>query len=501
MSHTIGSVKQYNQQLNSNSSQPSQDPQKLDENTATSVSSLTDGDYEFLFNQLLEGVSHGWHHIRIVKFFNQLGDRGQQQDWVAWLERLSIKISTLPIDSKRQLGAIMIRLGELTQSTPEVQQIGMASNLIGRQLLFGNINDLIWEYNGPDLELDSQEIEVEDETLSERLPKNFYELASSSVEETTEANLASETALSEADQLELTTEDLTSASESPEDDFEEDSFEDFMAIAEISEQIDAQPDAHQDSQPLTSSTEEKSLDDLSLNILESESSSAAERDNSPTSGDNELKAINLQQIMALIQEDPELAQQISQKLNIPATQVVTNAEEEKQQLDAIPVNASEQSSLDLIESWFNLGLKQVSAGEFSNAISSWEKALKINPNLSEAWHNRGSALGRLGQYETAIESFESALTIDKYNYQAWNDRAHALYQLQKWPEAVASWNNAIKIMPGNHLFWYNRGCALEQFKSLAESIASYEKALEIKPDFQPARSRYINLIADNSPTN
>ena len=56
-------------------------------------------------------------------------------------------------------------------------------------------------------------------------------------------------------------------------------------------------------------------------------------------------------------------------------------------------------------------------------------------------------------------------------------------------------------MPGNHLFWYNRGCALEQLKSFNESIASYEKALEIKPDFQPARSRYIDLIADNSRTN
>ncbi|MEL6496690.1 MAG: tetratricopeptide repeat protein, partial [Cyanobacteria bacterium J06623_7] len=86
-------------------------------------------------------------------------------------------------------------------------------------------------------------------------------------------------------------------------------------------------------------------------------------------------------------------------------------------------------------------------------------------------------------------------------YQAWNDRAHALYQLQQWSDAVKSWSQAIEIMPGNHLFWYNRGCALEQLSQWSEAIASYEKALEIKPDFQPGRSRYINLIADNSPAN
>ena len=110
-------------------------------------------------------------------------------------------------------------------------------------------------------------------------------------------------------------------------------------------------------------------------------------------------------------------------------------------------------------------------------------------------------MGRLSRYEDAIESFDKALEIAPHNYQAWNDRAHALYQLQKWQEAVISWSKAIEFMPGNHLFWYNRGCALEQLKSFNESIASYEKALEIKRDFQPARSRYIDLIADNSRTN
>ena len=93
------------------------------------------------------------------------------------------------------------------------------------------------------------------------------------------------------------------------------------------------------------------------------------------------------------------------------------------------------------------------------------------------------------------------MTIDPDNYQAWNDRAHALYQLQNWSEAVNSWSNAIKIMPGNHLFWYNRGCALEQLERWQDAIASYEKALEIKPDFQLGRSRYINLVADNSRSN
>ena len=196
----------------------------------------------------------------------------------------------------------------------------------------------------------------------------------------------------------------------------------------------------------------------------------------------------------VMKKDGELAAQAAQESNLASDNLATD-------FVANTNPNQEASDLELIESWFNLGLKQVSAGEFDKAIVSWEKALKIDPNLSEAWHNRGSALGRLGEYEKAVKSFQQALKIDPNNDRAWNDCAHALYQLQQWSDAVISWSNALKIMPANHLFWYNRGCALEQLENWTEAIISYEKSLEIKPDFQPARARYINLVADSSQTN
>ena len=66
MSHTIGQAEPDNQQLNPNTLQDSQHPVTL---TSSGDSSLKDGDYEFLYNQLLEGVAHGWHDRRIIKFF------------------------------------------------------------------------------------------------------------------------------------------------------------------------------------------------------------------------------------------------------------------------------------------------------------------------------------------------------------------------------------------------------------------------------------------------
>ena len=199
-----------------------------------------------------------------------------------------------------------------------------------------------------------------------------------------------------------------------------------------------------------------------------------------------------------LERDPVLAKNVAQQLGLVGAntpqdivQAAVNRFNNQQQSKLSPAN------LELVKSWFQLGLKQASAKDFQGAISSWDQALSLNPNLSEAWHNKGSALGRLGKYVEAIQSFDHAVRLDAESYQAWNDRAHALYKMQEWPKAIASWDRAIQIMPDRHQFWYNRGCALEQIKSFGESVASYEKALEIKPDFQPARSRHTVLIANN----
>ena len=565
MSHTIGQAKQNNQQSNFNSSQAEQDSNQPESSTPEPISLLSDADYEFLFNQLLEGIAHGWHDRRIIKFFKQLGDRGEQVDWVAWLDRVRVKLLKLPIQSKNQLGAVMIRLGELTQSATEVSQIGAASHRIGRELLFGNNEVMVWEYDGPDLvpEVPNLQIQTESE-LAERLPTDFTELSSRKVEET-ELDLASESIVQSTDDssaelanpvpLDLTPENLNdndTVKSAPEEELEailsivdsipseseletvqsESESTSLPEITSYNEEFEFAQDSQQVDESAANVTKSENLElsepvntslsisvnqqeisatelesELSVDSKEQELTDAIEAldqisENQPSSvatndlDDPDPVAIDIQQVIDLIQEDDELAQQISQKLNVSLAKPA-NTETIEQSSNTVRAELDE-SSLELIEGWFNLGLKQVSAGEFTKAIASWEKALKINPNLSEAWHNRGSALGRLGSYEAAVESFQSALEIDPQNYQAWNDRAHALYQLENWAEAVDSWSNAINIMPGNHLFWYNRGCALEQLEKWQDAIASYEKALEIKPDFQPGRSRYINLVADNS---
>ena len=155
-----------------------------------------------------------------------------------------------------------------------------------------------------------------------------------------------------------------------------------------------------------------------------------------------------EEFVAALESDPVLARNVAQQLGMVSAnnpqaivQAAVNRFSNQQQSKLSATN------IELVKSWFQLGLKQASAKDFQGAISSWDQALSLNPNLSEAWHNKGSALGRLGKYVEAIQSFDHAVRLDPESYQAWNDRAHALYKMQEWFKAIASWDRAIQIMP------------------------------------------------------
>lgn len=134
------------------------------------LTGLADLDYEFLFSQLLEGVAHGWHEGRILRFFQKLGERGRQRYWVDWLERFGERVLASP-SPNQQLAVRMLRLGELARSFPSIERIGQASYNIGRQLYSRNVSsNLVWEYDGPDVEMPARETENASSVEVEEIP-------------------------------------------------------------------------------------------------------------------------------------------------------------------------------------------------------------------------------------------------------------------------------------------------------------------------------------------
>jgi len=89
---------------------------------------LSDADHELLFDQVTEGVLQGWNQPRVQKFFAQMGDRGNTERWVAWLQRYGDRV--LASSPDYNLAARLLKYAEADPSA-----LGDAAKVLGQRIL------------------------------------------------------------------------------------------------------------------------------------------------------------------------------------------------------------------------------------------------------------------------------------------------------------------------------------------------------------------------------
>ena len=74
-------------------------------------------------------------------------------------------------------------------------------------------------------------------------------------------------------------------------------------------------------------------------------------------------------------------------------------------------------------------------GDHESAISAYDKALDLNPNLAVAYYNRGIAKGQIEQYREAISDYDAAIRLNPDDADAYNNRGIAKRKIEQYPEA------------------------------------------------------------------
>jgi tetratricopeptide (TPR) repeat protein len=149
---------------------------------------------------------------------------------------------------------------------------------------------------------------------------------------------------------------------------------------------------------------------------------------------------------------------------------------------------------DHADAWSNRGVTLYSLKRFEEALSSYDKALAINPGDPQAWSNRGAALYDLNRCEETLSSYDKALAIDPDHAEAWSNRGAALYSLNRLEEALSSYDQALAIQPDHVEALNNRGNALQQLKRFGEAVSSYDAALALRPDYVEALASRGNAL-------
>ena len=151
----------------------------------------------------------------------------------------------------------------------------------------------------------------------------------------------------------------------------------------------------------------------------------------------------------------------------------------------------------------NLGNALARAGQFSDAIASYRRALNLRPNFIEARNHLAQALDGLGGEWAAISHWleaaachQQAIDIDPNFFEAHCNLGNALRSAGQLERSLDSYDRALHLMPQFAEAHCNRALALRLLGRAAEARNACRSALEINPRFAPVFIVLGELSAD-----
>ena len=98
------------------------------------------------------------------------------------------------------------------------------------------------------------------------------------------------------------------------------------------------------------------------------------------------------------------------------------------------------------------GKSLVRLDKYEKAISTFENAVKINPDSAEGWFRLGHALSTNDQHEMALESYDYSIKADPNYADAYVGKAFTLMILERFDEALQNAEKAVEIYPDQPVY-------------------------------------------------
>ena len=136
-----------------------------------------------------------------------------------------------------------------------------------------------------------------------------------------------------------------------------------------------------------------------------------------------------------------------------------------------------------IQSLLNIGIDFDVHGKHEEALSCYDRALKIDPNSIYVLINKGTALDNLGRRTEALHCYDRALEMAPENIDALVNKAITLYNCHRSDEVVAICEQVLEIQPYNATTLHLKGAVLETIGKVSEAKAYFDKASELDPKF------------------
>ena len=130
----------------------------------------------------------------------------------------------------------------------------------------------------------------------------------------------------------------------------------------------------------------------------------------------------------------------------------------------------------------NLGNAFLLKNDLNQALLNYEEAIKINPNYFEAIYNKANIFLKLKDFSNALRYYDKVLSLKNDYISAHQGKAIVYKKIEKFDEAINQWEKVISLNPDNENAYVQKADILFDKNMLKDALNDYEKAYSINPN-------------------
>jgi len=150
------------------------------------------------------------------------------------------------------------------------------------------------------------------------------------------------------------------------------------------------------------------------------------------------------------------------------------------------------------ETWFLHGVVSTNLGQIQEAISCYQKTLKLTSGQhAETLNQLGILYQQQGLSDKAIKCFNDAIRITPNIPELHNNLGVAYQNAGQYEAALSCYQRAVHLRPAYTEACYNAGSVLEQLNQPVKALAAYIEAFRLNPKFPNTGSSILRIFSDS----
>lgn len=140
-----------------------------------------------------------------------------------------------------------------------------------------------------------------------------------------------------------------------------------------------------------------------------------------------------------------------------------------------------------MEAYKTLGLAYIRAGQADQALETYRKALRINPDSGSIRYNLANTYADLGRFGEAIQEYQAAIALNPNNFAVYNNLAVTYIKQGNMDGAIEAFSAAARLRPGDIGLKHNLAMAYMKRGMHREAAEVYRAILKIDPNDMKSR--------------